>query len=207
MNTQSWLWFAWKHICNIIEEIVFRSCTYLLFSKTISSIMFQICFLVNHSLSRVFKISKIIQNFDYKYISEHVLPCTQNCHLKTNSTHCAPPTSESPCCLSSGQVWKSKLTFLFHIALVFGHLWAISGPNGPLPYFFWALDILKIRLFHKSQCILWLLATSILSWLVRNKFLQRFDEFASILLLVSSNSKSLPQYVKKIKMFFHRNHF
>ena len=53
--------------------------------------MLQICFQANHSQDWVFKISKIIQNFDYKYISEHVLLCTQNCHLKTNSTHCAPP--------------------------------------------------------------------------------------------------------------------
>ena len=50
--------------------------------------MLQICFQANHSQDWVFKISKIIQNFDYKYISEHVLLCTQNCHLKTNSTHC-----------------------------------------------------------------------------------------------------------------------
>ena len=56
--------------------------------KTISSIMLQICFQANHSQDWVFKISKIIQNFDYKYISEHVLLCTQNCHLKINSTHC-----------------------------------------------------------------------------------------------------------------------
>ena len=39
------------------------------FSKTISSIIFQICFQANHSQDPVFKISKIIQNFDYKYIS------------------------------------------------------------------------------------------------------------------------------------------
>ena len=55
---------AQKHICNIIEEIVFRNCTFLLLSKTISSIMFQICFRVSHSQNGVFKISKIIQNFD-----------------------------------------------------------------------------------------------------------------------------------------------
>ena len=63
------LGLAQKHICNIIEEIVFRHSTFLLLSKTISSIMFQICFLVSHSQDRVFKISKIIQNFDQKYIS------------------------------------------------------------------------------------------------------------------------------------------
>ena len=50
-----------------------------------------ICFRANHSQDWVFKISKVIQNFDYKYISGHVLPCTQNCHLNSNSTHCAPP--------------------------------------------------------------------------------------------------------------------
>ena len=43
-NTRSLLGVAQKHICNIIEEIVFRNCTFLLLSKTISSIMFQICF-------------------------------------------------------------------------------------------------------------------------------------------------------------------
>ena len=58
------LGLAQKHIFNIIEEIVFINCTFLLFSKTISSIMFQICFRVNHSQDWVFKISKIIQNFD-----------------------------------------------------------------------------------------------------------------------------------------------
>ena len=51
--------------------------------------MFQICFRVNHSQSRVFKISKNIQNFDQKYISGHVVPCKQNCHPNSDSTHCA----------------------------------------------------------------------------------------------------------------------
>ena len=32
-------------------------------------------------------ISKIIQNFDQKCISGHVLSCTQDCHLNSNSTH------------------------------------------------------------------------------------------------------------------------
>ena len=32
----------------------------------------------------------MIQNFDQNYVSGHVLPCTQNCHLNSNSTHCAP---------------------------------------------------------------------------------------------------------------------
>ena len=50
--------------------------------------MFQICFRANHNQGRLFKISKIIQNFDQKYISGHVMPCTQNCHLNSNSTHC-----------------------------------------------------------------------------------------------------------------------
>ena len=63
-NTKSLLGLAQKHICDIIEEIVFGNCTFLLLSKTISSIMFQICFRVSHSQDRVFKISKIIQNFD-----------------------------------------------------------------------------------------------------------------------------------------------
>ena len=88
LNTRFLLGLPQKHICNIIEEIFFRKCTFLLFSKTISSIMFQICFRAHHSQDRVFKISKIIQNFDYKYISGHILPCTQNCHLNSNSTHC-----------------------------------------------------------------------------------------------------------------------
>ena len=35
--------------------------------------MFQICFQANHSQDRVFKISKNIQNFGYKYISGHAL--------------------------------------------------------------------------------------------------------------------------------------
>ena len=89
-NIRLLLGIAQKHICNIIEEIVFRNCTFLLLSKTISSIMFQICFRANHSQDRVFKTSKIIQNNDYKYISGHILPCTQNCHLNSISTHCAP---------------------------------------------------------------------------------------------------------------------
>ena len=37
----------------------------------------------------MFEISKIIQNFDQKQISRHVLVCTLNCHLNFNSTHCA----------------------------------------------------------------------------------------------------------------------
>ena len=57
--------------------------------KTISSIMSQICFPANHSQDLVFKIPKIIQKFDQKYISGHVLPCTQNCHHNSDSTHCA----------------------------------------------------------------------------------------------------------------------
>ena len=89
LNTKSGLGFTQKHTRNIIEEIVFRNCTYLLPSKIISSIMFQICFWANHSQDRLFKISNIIQNFDYKYILGHVLLCTQNCHLNSNSTHCA----------------------------------------------------------------------------------------------------------------------
>ena len=56
---------------------------FLLFSKTISSIMFQICFWVNHSQG-----DQNIKNYS-KYISGHVLQCTQNCHLNSNSTHCA----------------------------------------------------------------------------------------------------------------------
>ena len=38
-NTKSLLRLAQKHICNIIEEIVFSNCTFLLFSKAISSNM------------------------------------------------------------------------------------------------------------------------------------------------------------------------
>ena len=53
--------------------------------------MFQICFCLNPSQDLVFEISKIIQNFDHKYISGHVLACAQNRHLNYNSTHCAPP--------------------------------------------------------------------------------------------------------------------
>ena len=41
----------------------------------------------------MFEISKIIQNFDYKYISGHVLLCTKTRHLNSNSTHCALPGS------------------------------------------------------------------------------------------------------------------
>ena len=43
----------------------------------------------------MFEISKNIQNFDQKYISGYVLVCTQNCHLKFNSTHCAPPPTHT----------------------------------------------------------------------------------------------------------------
>ena len=64
LNIWSWLWLTRKHIWNILEEIVFRNCTFLLLSKTISSIMFQICFRVSHSQDLVFKIPKNIQNFD-----------------------------------------------------------------------------------------------------------------------------------------------
>ena len=60
-NTKSWLGFAQKHIRNIIEEIVFRNCNFLLFSETISSIMFQICFWANPSQDMVFEVSKIIK--------------------------------------------------------------------------------------------------------------------------------------------------
>jgi hypothetical protein len=67
-------------------EIIFS----LLLWETISSMMFQICFWASVSWDLVFEISKIIQNFDHKYISGHVLPCTQNRHFNSNSTHCAP---------------------------------------------------------------------------------------------------------------------
>ena len=87
-NAISLLRLAQKHICNIFKEIVYRICTCLLFARTISLIMFHICFPANHSQHLAFKISKIIQNFDYRYISGHVLLCTQNCHLNPNSTHC-----------------------------------------------------------------------------------------------------------------------
>ena len=85
-NTRFLLRLVQKHICNIIEEIVFNNFTFLLFFKAISC----------HSQDRLFKISNIIQNFDQKYILGHILPCTQNCHLNSNSTNCggeacAPP--------------------------------------------------------------------------------------------------------------------
>ena len=53
----------------------------------------------------VFKISKIIQNFDHKYISGHVLACTQNRHLNYNSTHCELPPW--PCVPQALQMIKS----------------------------------------------------------------------------------------------------
>ena len=76
-NTRFLLGCAQKHICNIIEE---------LFLKAVSSIMFQICYPANHTQDQLFKISNIIQNLDWKYISRHILLCTQNCHLNANST-------------------------------------------------------------------------------------------------------------------------
>ena len=63
-TTKFLLGLVQKHICNIIEEMVCSNCTFLLFSKVISSIMFQICFSVNHSQGWMFKISNIIQNID-----------------------------------------------------------------------------------------------------------------------------------------------
>ena len=63
-NTRFLLGCAQKHICNIIEEIVFSNCTFLLFLKAVSSIMFQICYPANHSQDQLFKISNIIQNLD-----------------------------------------------------------------------------------------------------------------------------------------------
>ena len=53
--------------------------------------MFWICFWANPSQDLVFEISKIIQNYDQKYISGLVLVCTWNHHLNFISTHCAPP--------------------------------------------------------------------------------------------------------------------
>ena len=64
LNTWSWLWFAGKHIWNIIEEIVFERSKKVQFLKTISSIMLQICFWASPSRDLVFEISKIMQNFD-----------------------------------------------------------------------------------------------------------------------------------------------
>ena len=75
-NIRSWLGFAKKHIWNIINEIVFRNCNFLLISKSISSIMFQICIWANPSWDLVFDISKSIQNINQKYIAGHVLACT-----------------------------------------------------------------------------------------------------------------------------------
>ena len=51
---------------NIIEEIVFEKSKKVQFLKTISSIMFWICFWPNPSQDLVFRISKNIQNFDYR---------------------------------------------------------------------------------------------------------------------------------------------
>ena len=76
------------------QEIILRNYNFLLLSETISSIMFQICYWGSPSWDLVFEISKIIQNFDYRYISGHVLLCTQNCHLNSNSTHCVLALSE-----------------------------------------------------------------------------------------------------------------
>ena len=64
LNTKSWLGFDQKHIWNIIEKIVFEESKKLQFLKTISSMMFLICFWANPSRDLVFKISNIIQNFD-----------------------------------------------------------------------------------------------------------------------------------------------
>ena len=69
------LMVEWK-IWNIIEEIISEKSEKVQFMKTISSIMFQICFQANHNQDPMLKIiSKVIQNFDYKYISGPGMYC------------------------------------------------------------------------------------------------------------------------------------
>ena len=36
----------------------------------------------------VFKMSEMIQNFDFKWISGHLVALTQNCHLNFNQAYC-----------------------------------------------------------------------------------------------------------------------
>ena len=64
LNPWSWLWFARKHIWNIIEEIAFEKSKKVQLLKTISSIMLQIRFWASLSRDLVLEISKIVQNFD-----------------------------------------------------------------------------------------------------------------------------------------------
>ena len=86
------------------------------FSKAISSIMFQICSWA--SQDRLFKISKIIQNFDYRYISGHVLLCTQNCHLNPNST----PKKSLKCELNISELSFRRQRIFITFQKVFVHL-------------------------------------------------------------------------------------
>ena len=58
--------------------------------------MFHMCFWASQSWDLVLEIWRIIQNFDYKYISGHVLPCKHNFHLNSNSTHCEGGGAELP---------------------------------------------------------------------------------------------------------------
>ena len=52
LNNRSWLWFALKHIWNIIEEIAFEKIKKVQLLKTISSIMLHICFWASHTPSQ-----------------------------------------------------------------------------------------------------------------------------------------------------------
>ena len=77
ISSEAYLKRSWR---NCIWNIIIFEDNFFNYVKTV---------LLNPSRNQVFKISRIIQNFDYKRISMHVLVCKQRSHLKLNLTHCA----------------------------------------------------------------------------------------------------------------------
>ena len=112
-NTRSILGLAQKHIWYIIEDIVFRNWTFLLFSNTISLIVFQICFKANHSHDGVFKISKIIQSFDY-------IDIFQDLYCRTHKTATLTPIQHTVSYTScSSNIWWAEMKGFSHFSSTF----------------------------------------------------------------------------------------
>ena len=150
-NTWSWLGFAQKHIWNIIDENIFFKLSFFTLFKVKSSIVFQICFWVIPSRDLVFGIPKIIQNYDQKYISGHVLACTWNRHLNFIWTHCVGVAHLQTSSIIMGNFWSCRFLSAFTLS-------DIDSKHIPT-YFrlkgFWNIPILQQKVVQQSKMMIY----------------------------------------------------
>ena len=104
MNTGSWPWFAWKHIWNIIEEIIFEKSKKCNFWRQ----FLQLCFkyaseqiVVKIQCSKYQKLFKtLIRN-----IFQDMYCCAHKTATLTPIQHIVPPCFRHPCSILSFNVY------------------------------------------------------------------------------------------------------